>query len=116
MNQKDLNMFRDILLEKKENLLKEVHKNRESTNNFHFNEVGDSADIAADSYEKEFLFELTDKEQKLLNTIEKALRKIDNKTYGVCEECKGRITIDRLKAVPFTSLCVECQAKREAAT
>ncbi len=114
MNQKDLNMFRELLLEKKENLLKEVHKNRENRNNYHYKEVGDTADVAADSYEKEFMFELTDKEQRLLNTIEVALHKIESKTYGICEECKGKITIDRLKAVPFTSLCVECQAKKEA--
>ncbi|MFH1784353.1 MAG: TraR/DksA family transcriptional regulator [bacterium] len=114
MNQKELDVFRQMLQEKKENILKEVQKNREAHNNFHFNDVGDSADIASDSYEKEFLFELTDKEQRLLNNIEAALRKIEHKNYGVCEECKGKISSDRLKAVPFALLCVSCQSKKEA--
>lgn len=114
MNQKELNAFRQILLQRKEDLLNEVRKNREKSDHYQLNEVGDSADIASDSYEKEFLFELTDKEQKLLNSIELALRKIEDKNYGICEECGGKISDDRLKAVPFASLCVACQAKRES--
>ncbi len=114
MNQKELNIFKQVLLQKKEFLLNEVRKNKENRENYQFSEVGDSADIAADSYEKEFLFGLTDKEQKLLNNIEIALQKIENKSYGICEECGGKIGHDRLNAVPFACLCIECQAKKDS--
>ena len=64
MNQKELNTFQQVLLQKKENLLREVQKNRERKDSYQFREVGDSADVAARSYEKELLFGLTDKEQR----------------------------------------------------
>ena len=76
-------------------------------------EVGDSIDQAAQSLDKEILFELSDNERTMLDSIEAALRKIDNGTYGICEHCKKRIEKKRLKAVPPARYCLPCQTGSE---
>lgn len=76
-------------------------------------EVGDSIDQAAQSLDKEILFELSDNERSMLDDIEAALRKLDNGTYGVCEHCKKRIEKKRLKALPPARYCMVCQSGAE---
>ena len=51
-------------------------------------------------------------EQKLVE-INEALERIENKTYGICEECGKRITANRLKIMPFARLCVPCKSEIE---
>lgn len=48
-----------------------------------------------------------------IETIERALEKLREGTYGVCEECGGAISRRRLKARPFAVLCIACKARRE---
>ncbi|MBI4802963.1 MAG: TraR/DksA family transcriptional regulator [Elusimicrobia bacterium] len=76
-------------------------------------EVGDSIDQAAQSLDKEILFELSDNERTMLDNIEAALRKIENGTYGVCEHCKKRIEKKRLSALPSARYCLLCQSGSE---
>ncbi len=76
-------------------------------------EVGDSIDQAAQSLDKEILFELSDNERSMLDDIEAALRKMGNGTYGVCEHCKKRIEKKRLKALPPARYCMLCQSGSE---
>ena len=52
-------------------------------------------------------------ESKLLEKIEYALEQLDNGTYGICDECKKEINIERLKAKPSVSLCIDCQTAKE---
>ncbi len=52
-------------------------------------------------------------EAKLLEKIEYALQQLEDGTYGICDECKKEINIERLKAKPSVSLCIECQSKKE---
>lgn len=52
-------------------------------------------------------------ESKHLQDIAIALEKIDDGSYGICEECKGIIFIERLRALPYVSCCIECQSKKE---
>jgi len=76
-------------------------------------EVGDSIDQATQSLDKEILFELSDNERKMLDSIDAALRKIDNGIYGVCEHCKNPIEKKRLKALPSARYCLPCQSGTE---
>ena len=76
-------------------------------------EVGDSIDQATQSLDKEILFELSDNERKMLDSIEAALRKMDNGTYGACEHCKRPINKKRLKALPSARYCMSCQSGAE---
>jgi len=71
------------------------------------------ADVATDTYDREFSLGLASNERKLLFELEDALKKIDEGTFGICETCKSLITKNRLKAVPYARLCMKCQEKKE---
>ena len=77
-------------------------------------EVGDEADAATQSAERELMFELSDNERQSLDAIEAALRKINSGTYGVCESCRQKIAAPRLKAIPQARYCINCQARFES--
>lgn len=74
-------------------------------------DVGDEADQATQSTERELLFELSDNERNSLDSVEAALRKIGTGVYGLCESCRKKISAPRLKAIPQARYCIECQAK-----
>lgn len=76
-------------------------------------DVGDEADQAGLSLEKELLFELSDNERNQLDQIEGALRKMDKGTYGRCEHCSEPIDHKRVRALPFARYCMECQSRTE---
>ena len=50
-----------------------------------------------------------------ISKIDEALLRMEDGTYGVCEECGDDIGVDRLKARPVTTLCVRCKSEQEAA-
>ncbi|MGB1874272.1 MAG: TraR/DksA family transcriptional regulator [Akkermansiaceae bacterium] len=52
-------------------------------------------------------------ESKLLEKIEYALERLDEGTYGVCDGCGNDINVERLKAKPSVSLCIDCQTAKE---
>jgi DnaK suppressor protein len=76
-------------------------------------DVGDEADQATSSLEKEMLFELNDNERTMLDQIEGALRKMEKNFYGLCESCQKPIPKPRLQAVPFARYCINCQSSSE---
>ena len=76
-------------------------------------EVGDEADAATQSVERELLFELSDNERQMLDAVEAALRKINQGRYGLCESCQKKIPRERLKVVPQARYCVPCQSRFE---
>ncbi|MDR0734312.1 MAG: TraR/DksA C4-type zinc finger protein, partial [Elusimicrobiota bacterium] len=78
-------------------------------------EVGDDADLASQSLDKEVLFELNGNSQALLDQIEAALRRITKGIYGRCEYCRCFIPKKRIRALPFARYCVNCQSSNEGA-
>ena len=66
------------------------------------------ADIGTDVYMQDMQNSLTTHEKGKLNEIDNALYKIDNGTYGICDQCKNGIDEDRLDILPETSLCSDC--------
>ena len=73
----------------------------------------DNADRASIESERSLELRTRDRERKLLNKIEKALRKIEDGTYGYCEETNQPISIARLKARPIATLSIEAQEMHE---
>jgi RNA polymerase-binding protein DksA len=71
------------------------------------------ADVATDNYDREFSLSLASNDRKLIFELDDALKRIEDGIYGACEECKGLIAKNRLKAVPYARLCVKCQERRE---
>ena len=121
MNKKEAKVFYDLLLKKKEELLKGIeHIANDNLKTSQRDAAGDlsayslhMADVASDNYEREFSLSLADAEQKVLNRINTAIEKIDANTFGICELCEKKITKARLKIVPYAELCVPCQEKQE---
>lgn len=73
----------------------------------------DTYDLASEERDREINFILSDREREKLQLIEEAIERIDEGSYGVCESCESDIAQGRLEAMPFTRLCVSCQAERE---
>ncbi len=71
------------------------------------------ADIGSDNFEQEFTISLMESEEGTLDQIEASLERIEDGTYGQCEECGARIPKTRLNAIPYANLCVKCAAREE---
>ena len=69
------------------------------------------ADLGSDSFEQEFTLSLMQNEGQVLEEITEALVRIEQGTFGKCEECQGIITKGRLQALPYTRHCVKCARK-----
>ncbi|MBI3550465.1 MAG: TraR/DksA family transcriptional regulator [Elusimicrobia bacterium] len=113
MSRKEWGPIKKKLLEMREDLLRTVQKKQEM--DVTPQEVGDEADQATSSLEKEMLFELSDNERTMLDQIEGALRKMEKGSYSLCESCQKPITKLRIKAIPFARYCISCQGSAESA-
>lgn len=71
------------------------------------------ADLGSDNYEQEFTLSLMETEEGTLDAIEMALERIEDGTYGQCDECGVKIPKTRLNALPHTPLCVKCAGNLE---
>lgn len=71
------------------------------------------ADLGTDAYEQEFTLSLMETEEGTLGAIENALERIEEGTFGVCEECGVAIPKTRINAIPYVYLCVKCAARNE---
>lgn len=68
------------------------------------------ADAGTDNFDREFALSLVSNEQEALYEIEEALKRLEGGTYGICEICEKPVRKERLEAVPFARLCVQCQS------
>jgi len=71
------------------------------------------ADVGSENYERSKDLSLKEKNNYLLKRIERALAKIEEGSYGLCERCGESISTERLAAVPYTLYCIVCQEKVE---
>src|ERR671936_2933777 len=77
-------------------------------------ESGDSADVAFDAGSEEISTQLAELEARELSQIERALVRMKQGTYGICEVCQGKIPVARLNALPYSTTCIECQREMES--
>jgi DnaK suppressor protein len=75
--------------------------------------VKDRAERGSDNYCEETTIGLVENADARLREINAALERIDHGTFGSCEECAHKISIDRLRAVPFARQCVKCARKAQ---
>jgi len=71
------------------------------------------ADIGSDNFEQEFTLSLMESDGGTLAQIETSLERIEEGTYGQCEECGVKIPKSRLNAIPYATLCVRCAEQQE---
>ena len=120
-SKKDLLYFKKLALKRKEEIIDQInHISEDTLKKSQKDAAGDisgytyhMADIATDTYDREFSIGLASNERKLIYEIDDAVKKIEDGTYGICEECKNLITKTRLKAIPYARLCLKCQEKTE---
>ena len=112
MNPKQKKYFKNLLLDWKRELLKESHNTQDNLKEESSNKP-DNVDRASIESERSLELRTRDRERKLINKINKALRKIEDGTYGYCEETSKPISIERLKARPIATLSIEAQEMHE---
>lgn len=121
LNKKELKDFKKIILKRKEEALADLkHISEDTLKKSQKEASGDisgytfhMADVATDTYDREFSLGLASNERELLYSLEEALKKIEEGSFGICEECDNSIAKTRLKALPYARLCVKCQEKKE---
>ncbi len=100
-----------ILLQQKDALLNEaeVALNELPVQTL-FPDMGDQASAETDM---NFMLRLRGREQRLLKKIDEALERIENGTFGICDDCGNEIDLKRLEARPVTTMCIECKTIQE---
>ena len=105
--------FRKRLLAKQEELLHDLTRNREVTDESVDEQAQDMVDRATSAYTREFAFSLSESDRKTLLLIDQALLRLDQGTYGTCVHCQGPVQEKRLEAVPWARHCLECQEMQD---
>jgi len=113
VNKATLKKFRTLLTDKRDEILKKAKQTLEEDMALDTDDLPDEMDLASSEYLQSFTFRLRGREKSFLDKIEKALRKIDEGTFGVCEECGEEISVKRLEARPETTLCIRCKEDQE---
>ena len=121
MTKPELERYKKLLLKKREEILEAVkHIEEDTLSRSQRDASGDLsgytlhlADIATDSYDREFSLGLASNAQRILYEIDEALKRLKEKDFGNCLSCGKPIPKKRLKAIPYASLCIECQSKEE---
>lgn len=114
MRQRDLNFFRRLLEERRREILTEAERALGSMNAKPEEACADPADRASLESDRTLLLRMRDRERKLLGKIDEAFARIQGGDYGLCEECGNPIGLERLKARPVTTLCIDCKSEQEA--
>ena len=113
MNKVQLKKFKTLLTEKRDEIVKKAKQTLEEDMTLDANDLPDEMDLASSEYLQSFTFRLRGREKVFLDKIEKALRKIEDGSFGICEECGEEISIKRLEARPETNLCIRCKEDQE---
>jgi DnaK suppressor protein len=111
MDQKEIEFFRNLLNERVGELRSEAGKTVEGMDeDANFPDPSDRATMEAN---RNSVLRIRDRERKLIFKIQEALQRLESGEFGICEQCGEHIGIDRLKARPVTTLCIECKATQE---
>lgn len=120
-NKKELLDYRKSLIKRKNEILDGInHISEDTLKKSQKDAAGDisgytfhMADVATDNYDREFSLGIASNEREMLYELDDAMKRIEEGTFGVCEDCKSPITKTRLRAIPYARLCLNCQQKRE---
>lgn len=113
LKKKELDQFKEILIEEKRKILRHLEDITESSEEGLSMGGGDSADLASLEINQASLQKIGKREETLLRKIDLALAKIEDGTYGECENCGEPIGAPRLMARPVAQLCIDCKTEQE---
>jgi DnaK suppressor protein len=113
VNKAQLKKFKTLLTEKHDEIIKKAKQTLEEDMTLDANDLPDEMDLASSEYLQSFTFRLRGREKAFLDKIQKALQKIEDGSFGICEECGEEIQVKRLEARPETTLCIRCKEDQE---
>jgi DnaK suppressor protein len=113
MRARELNSFRKLLDERRQELMTEASRTVDGMGE-NREQFPDPTDRASLEGNRNLMLRIRDRERKLITKIDEALGRIDDGSYGKCEECGQDIGIERLRARPVTTLCIDCKSLQEA--
>lgn len=108
-----IRQLREILAQRRTELIQALAGDKSLLNQMAQQSGGDEVDFALESAQDEIYSRLAEVESRELARIQYALEKMEEGTYGKCEACNRNIPQARLEALPFATLCVDCQRKVE---
>lgn len=110
MNKEEI---KEMLLRTRNELLQEIAGNMKLEIGHLQEAIADMYDLADDERERQFSILLCDRDREKLDQIDEALERLEDGTYGICEECGAKISPGRLKVMPFARYCVPCKSQIE---
>jgi DnaK suppressor protein len=114
MNRKEsFKEIRDSLVERRRALRQALNGDDSLLRALSARQGGDAVDFALDCARGEISSQLAEVESRELHYIENAIKRIHENTYGLCEACACRIPLERLKALPYATCCIQCKIKAE---
>jgi DnaK suppressor protein len=112
MEKASIRYFQSLLEKSREDLLSRISHGEENSGPSH--DYGrDEVDHAKSSEAQELFSKLSAQERQMLDVIERALRRVDEGTFGMCVVCQREIGSKRLEAVPWAQRCFHCQQRVE---
>lgn len=109
MRESDLKFFNDMLLQRKQQIKKNIEDASKEIEGLSHSEANDELDHASISIDRNIEQAITSQQAKELAEIEFALSKIENGSYGVCDMCEEDIGFQRLKVKPHAKYCIVCR-------
>ena len=112
---KELKNFKAMILDKKSKTIKDLKENKKrademlSSNSSNALYSSHMADASSDHVEMEKAYYMIAREKKYLQYLDKAIKMINDGTFGICISCKSKIQKERLKEVPHTRKCFDCK-------
>jgi DnaK suppressor protein len=113
MNKTQLKKFKTLLEQKRDDIIRRAQQTLSEDMSLDPNELPDEMDLASTEYLQSFTFRLRGREKTFLRKIQKALAKIEDGSFGLCEECEQPISLKRLEARPEAPLCIKCKEEQE---
>ena len=116
----DTSRFREMLLEERARVTAAIKNLQDDHRGTITDETGEDAvydnhlaDTATETYDRELDYTLEENSEHVLQEIDAALKRIEDGTYGICTNRGERIPEERLEALPWATLCIDCQRERE---
>ena len=113
MNKTQLKKFKTLLESKRDDIVRRAQQTLSEDMTLDANELPDEMDLASTEYLQSFTFRLRGREKTFLRKIQKALVKIEEGSFGMCEDCGEPIAVKRLEARPEAPLCIQCKEEQE---
>jgi len=119
LTDEELAFFKRLIIDRREEAVEDIERMRSQLQDAREQVENDTAysfhmaDAGTDAMEREKLYLMIARQQKYIGYLDRALERIDNKTYGMCKVTKKPISKERLEAVPHTEISIEAKLKQK---